>query len=174
MTEKSGRAMTSAYSFNQQLAQGESGERFLDRFFGLFYEITPATRDEQRRGIDRRFKSRWTHWDYLFEQKADNAPVEYKSDFLAHQTGNAFVETVSVDTAHKDGWLITSQAYILAYFVVYSQVIYISRIDRLRALAPLWNAAYPVRWAQNKGYHTHGMAVPLTQYQRSAYKVIQL
>lgn len=170
--------MSALHRFDAQLHRGESGERWLDDFFSLFYDITPASRDEQRKGIDRHFVSRWEGWDQIGEtqrtEERARYAVEYKSDFLTHRTGNAFVETVSVDSEGKDGWLITSQADVLIYFVVYRQSIFISRVDRLRELAALWKAAYPSRWAQNAGYRTHGITVPLTQYARSAYKVIQL
>jgi len=89
------------YTFDAQKARGDAGESFLDQVFATGYEIRPATRAEQRRGIDRIFTRRKTGW---------RLAVEYKIDYKAAHTGNAFVETVSVDTAGKAGWAYSSAA----------------------------------------------------------------
>jgi len=82
------------YTFDAQKARGDAGEAFLDQVFAADYEIRPATRAEQRRGIDRIFVHR---------QTGRRLAVEYKTDYKAAHTGNAFVETVSVDAAGKAG-----------------------------------------------------------------------
>jgi len=96
------------YTFDTQKARGDAGESFLDQVFAADYEVRPATRAEQRRGIDRIFTHR---------QTGRRLTVEYKTDYKAAHTGNAFVETVSVDTAGKAGWAYSSAADYLIYYV---------------------------------------------------------
>ena len=48
------------YTFDAQKARGDAGESFLDQVFAADYEIRPATRAEQRRGIDRILTHRQT------------------------------------------------------------------------------------------------------------------
>lgn len=151
------------YSFGAQLEQGESGESFLDRFFSRWFRIEPATHDEQRSGIDRYFYDR-KHPRLLL--------IEYKTDTLAAQTGNAFIETVSVDTADRAGWVFTSKADLLLYFVPGKHVIYILRLEAIRLRLPYWSLVYDLREVPNKGYHTHGLLVPLDELARCAERVV--
>lgn len=153
----------SVYGFDTQLAQGEQYERVLDAFFaGLGARISPVSRDDQRRGIDRMWFDpvdgrTWT--------------VEYKADSLAGRTGNAFIETISVDTEQRPGWAYSSQAALLVYLVTEPQTIYVISMARLRQQLPRWAAAYPTRQAANNGYNTHGLLVPLDELERIAAAV---
>jgi len=151
------------YQFQPQLAQGEAGERKLDEYFGKWFTITLATRDEQRAGIDR-----------IFTRGHNRYQVEYKSDARAAQTGNAFVETIGVDTANKAGWAYTSQADWLLYYVPGPEIVYIIRFRALRNALPRWVATYPTRRIPNQGYHTHGLLVPLDEFERVAKRVDSL
>ncbi len=92
--------------------------------------------------------------------------IEYKTDFRAHETGHAFIETVSVDTEDKAGWAYTSQADYLVYYAPALKAIYVMPLDSLRALLPGWLEVYPSRQAQNKTYATHGLLVPLEEFAR--------
>lgn len=98
------------HEFHASLKRGELGEAELGRCFAQWFVIEPASKDEQQRGIDRHFTERAT---------GKRLRVEYKTDYMAHRTGNAFIETVSVDAASKPGWAYRSEADVLIYFVVH-------------------------------------------------------
>lgn len=152
------------YQFAEQLAVGEAWEAHLDAFFGGQFpvEIRPASMEEQRKGIDRLFVSKRTG--------AIDA-VEYKADRLAGKTGNAFIETVSVDATGKPGWAVASQARYLVYLVTEPETIYFIAMRRVRAALPRWRAQYAEARAQNDGYQTVGLLVPLHELERIAMTV---
>jgi len=154
--------LSTTYDFRTQLATGEEAERRLDAWFAHWYAIEPATMDQQRQGIDRIFTRRDTGRAFK---------VEYKTDSRASATGNAFVETVSVDTTGKAGWAYTSQADMLLYYVPVSEVIYVIQMTSLRRHLPRWQQQYPARRIPNQGYCTHGLLVPLDEFERIAQRV---
>lgn len=149
------------YDFQTQLAAGRKGEAFLDAFFAPSYAITKATEAEQRTEIDR--------W-FIHRASGRRFSVEYKTDSLAGKTGNAFVETVSVDTRARSGWAYMSAAEILMYYLPEPETIYVLRMSNLRQHLPSW-LRYPTGKALNKGYWTHGLLVPLHEFERIAVKV---
>jgi hypothetical protein len=153
------------YTFDAQKAKGDSGESFLDCWFAIDYEVCPATRQEQRRGIDRIFIQRRTGQRFR---------VEYKTDYKAAETGNAFVETVSVDTAGRAGWAYSSQSDYLIYYIPADGLIYVLALEVLRCELPRWLREYPHRAAQNEGYATHGVLVPLDEFEKHAEVVINV
>jgi len=152
--------MTTTYQFAAQLTAGETYEALIDAFFrAKGAQISKVDRATQRRGIDRVWydptdRRTWT--------------VEYKADSLAGRTGNAFVETISVDTEQRAGWAYSSQARLLVYLVTDPQTIYVISMARLRRCLPRWSAVYPTRQAANNGYNTHGLLVPLHEFERIA------
>lgn len=155
------------YNMSQQLARGEAAERRLDKHFASRFHITPATRAQQRRGIDRIFQQRKTGARHA---------IEYKTDWTAARTGNAFVETVSVDAQNKPGWAYASRADWLIYYVPgqvrYKGTIYMISFAALRAQLPRWTARYreapPI---PNRGYNTLGILVPLREFARCCQKI---
>jgi len=153
------------YDFATKLHEGQKHEQFIDEFSGKWYAIREATRDEQRRGIDR-----------IFTEKKTGivTTVEYKADTTASRTGNAFVETVSVDTANKPGWAYTSQANWLLYYLPQDGLIYLWEFATLRRHLPRWVKQYPARAIPNKGYKTHGVLVPLAEFEQFCDKVVNL
>lgn len=153
---------TTTYDFTTQLADGESGEDYLDRKFSRWYTIRPATRLEQRQGIDR--------W-YTRIRNGETFAVEYKTDRTAGRTGNAFIETVSVDTANKPGWAYTSQARYLIYRIPDPEAIYIIPMAEIRYRVDKWRATYPERTIPNDTYNTIGTLVPLDEIERIAAAV---
>lgn len=155
----------SSYGFRTQLAIGQANETKLDAFFERWYVITPATMEQQRQGVDRIFTRRDT---------GEVFKIEYKTDYTAAGTGNAFVETISVDVDRKPGWAITSQARILLYYVPGPEVVYVIQFAQLRRQLARWEEIYPVRSIPNRGYHTHGLLVPLLEFERIAKQVISL
>lgn len=152
------------YHFRAQLFRGELHEATLDAFFaGHGYRVARATRAEQRKGIDR--------WLLKGEQRHS---VEYKADSTAARTGNAFVETVSVDTACKPGWAYTSQAAYLVYYIPPDGLVYLIRFPRLRRALARWVTSYEERVIANEGYQTHGLLVPLAEFERLAEAVFSI
>ena len=153
----------SRYTFRAQLEQGKAGEEMLDQHFLRWFRVLPVTMADQRRGIDRVFVNRSTGRVYN---------VEYKTDRRANQTGNAFIETVSMDAPRRvDGWVYTCQADYLIYFCPDPDVIYVLLPAALRAMLQEWSARYPTRSIPNVGYETHGLLVPLDELERVAVKV---
>ena len=152
------------YSFNKQKAYGSGGEDFLDAFFeqrGNY--VQRATRWQQRQGNDR-----------IFARESRLARVEYKTDFVAHRSRRVFIETISIDSGGKAGWAYTSQADLLVYFVPGARVIYVMPLEKLRAQLDLWMQLYQVGQAQNEEYATHGVLVPLEEFERNATQVFYL
>lgn len=153
------------YTFTTQLTDGQKGERRLDAFFQKWFVIRPATDAEQRQGIDRHFTRRK-------DQRAFT--IEYKTDHTAGRTGNAFVETISVDTDNKPGWALTSQAQLLIYYIPDTGIIYVIDFARLRRNLPRWQQTYPQRAIPNRGYHTHGLLVPLLEFEKIANQIFPI
>lgn len=151
------------YNFQSQLEHGTAGEEFLDRYFAQWYDIQPVTPLEQQQGIDRVFTRR---------TNGTICMVEYKTDQVAHRTGNAFIETVSVDSAGKLGWAHTSKADYLLYFVEKDLLIYVMRFAVLRQQLPGWVESYEEKTIPNQGYNTRGLLVPLREFERYAQEVL--
>jgi hypothetical protein len=152
------------YGFAAQLAIGEVWEDRLDRFFTERFavEVRRVGMEEQRRGIDRVFVGTETGEVYT---------VEYKADDKAGRTGNAFIETVSVDVTGKPGWAVASRADVLVYLVTEPETIYWIPMRRVRASLARWRRLYREVAAQNEGYKTLGLLAPLAELERIAVKV---
>lgn len=145
----------SVYTFREQKQKGEVGERVLDSYITRCYHLIPANRFQQKCGIDR-----------ILYLKDNDRPIylEYKTDWKADATGNAFIETISADAARKaQGWSTTSKADILIYYLPHSGRIYIVPMSRLRSHLEDWIARYRSSTASNEKYRTHGLLVPLPE-----------
>lgn len=153
---------TATYNFDTQLADGITGETYLDQHFAPWYTIRPATKAEQRQGIDR--------W-YTRKANGEQFAVEYKTDHTAGRTGNAFIETLSVDVAGKPGWAYTSQARYLIYRVPDPETIYIIPMAQIRYRVDAWRRQYQERRINNGAYHTVGVLVPLDEIEKIAVAV---
>jgi hypothetical protein len=153
------------FNFNDQMRQGDQAEVFLDSFFAAKgYSIAHASRDQQRQGIDR----------LLTNPQGKESTVEYKADSAAARTGNAFIETVSVDASGKMGWALTARADILVYYVPPNGTIYVIPFKTIQWELPRWIRDYPPRHAQNNGYATHGIIIPLSELEKSAMRVYRI
>lgn len=155
----------SEYDFNGQLGKGQDAEKFLDAHFSDKFTIRDVTMEEQRRGIDR-----------FFERKEDGKTisVEYKADWKAQGTGNAFVETISVDKENKPGWALYSQADYLLYYIPGPEVIYVMKPCDVREKLEGWTKRYRKGKSPNKGYFTIGVLVPLMEFEKCSVQVISL
>lgn len=150
-------AVTRYHDFATSLARGKIGEDFLDMYYNQIYNITPASRGEQRTGIDRIFQGKEPQRYY----------VEYKTDYRAHLTGNAFLETASVDTESVNGWTSTSRSTFLLYFVSGLSLIFVMETATIGNImkARVWNK-FPLVSAPNRDYASWGRIVPLWEVAR--------
>lgn len=151
------------YSFNKQFSFGKKYEDFLDTLFEHEFNIFPSTRQQDREGIDRIFFKKDTGKRYT---------IQYKADQKAAKTGNAFVETVSIDNQNKPGWAISCQADFLVYYIVDIGPAYILKPSDIRKNLPLWKATYPSKSSPNKEYFTIGLLVPLKEFERISVAII--
>lgn len=152
------------YHFDEQNVRGGKGEAFLDTFFAeRGHYIQKATRGQQRLGIDR-----------VFLKDGGVVQVEYKTDLLAHRTGRVFIETISMDTNGKQGWVFTSRADVIVYFIPGLRMIVVVPPARLRGEVPRWEQTYPTRAAANEEYSTHGILIPIEEFERQASQVFHL
>lgn len=151
-----------AYQFHTQYEQGKRAEAFLDRYFSRWFIVAPIpVGREKAEGFDRIFTRRSNY---------EQLKIEYKADWTAAVSGNAFLETVSVDSEHKAGWVYTSQADVLVYFVPPHGLIHMLSLTSLRALLPSWRLRFREVTAPNDGYNTRGLLVPLAQFGKYAVK----
>lgn len=141
-----------------QFKSGDDVARFLDSYFGAKYDIRPTTPHEERV---------LCLGDRHYTRKADSNLgffVEYKSGIQSAYTLNIFLETVSVDTPCKPGWVYTCRADYIFYAALLNQKILVFRPGKLRAeIAELKTRFREVKTSkgQNDGYNTHGVIVPL-------------
>jgi hypothetical protein len=135
------------YSFVEQLERGKAGEDILDEYFSKWYQITCATLQEEKRGIDR-----------FFLRDEITTAVEYKTDDKTSKTGNVFVETYSNLERNKFGWAWTCQADILIYFAL-PDTLYIVKPHVIREHIDEWLEKYGIRTVKNRGWTSVGIAV---------------
>jgi hypothetical protein len=140
-----------------QYKSGDDVAKFLDNFFGPKYEIEPTSPHFERVLClgDRIFTNKETGKKFF---------VEYKSFIQTGYTGNIFLETVSVDTQSKPGWVYTCRADYLFGAALLNHKILVFLPGKLRAeIAELKIRFREVKTGkgQNSGYNTHGIIVPL-------------
>jgi hypothetical protein len=141
-----------------QFFQGKRVEAWLDEFFRKDgWQVEPTTPHEERVLClgDRKFTK---------PPQAHPVYIEYKSGLQTAATGNIFLETISVDTAGKPGWVLTCQANTIVYAALYNHVILLLKPRVLRAKLPELRTQFrevPTSHNQNDGYRTHGLIVPL-------------
>lgn len=149
------------HAFDKSFESNKHFEAELDKHFLPAYDIEPATREQERLGIDRFFEHRTTGVCYS---------VEYKTDHKTHETGNVFIETMSVDTAGRRGWAFTSTAQVLVYFIPGEEYAMRADMTEVKRGLPEWSG-YPEAQAMNRGrsgdyYRTLGLLVPVDVFGR--------
>ena len=150
------------HKFDESLAFGQYMEQLLDDFFMRWFQIEEVTMDLQRLGIDRIFVKHAT---------GERFSVEYKADQRASETGNVFIETVSVmkgETVEKLGWALTSTAQRLVYFIPGPNRVYILDMNDIRDMLPKWGERCKMVNVQNEGYVGKGLLVPITEIETHA------
>ncbi len=139
------------YDFAEQLDRGRYWEDVLDEYFSRWYNIREATRDEQRKGIDR--------WFHPGDADGPMTPVEYKADDKTSKTGNVFIETMSIVERNKVGWAWKSEADILCYLAIPDRL-YIIPMKQVRFNIPIWRKLYGERNVKNTTWTSRGIPVP--------------
>jgi hypothetical protein len=153
------------YSFSEQLERGQHWEGVLDEYFARWYNIREATRDEQRKGIDR--------WFHPADQDYPMTAVEYKADDKTSTTGNVFIETDSVVEKDKPGWAWKSEAEILVYLAI-PDTLYIIRMEKVRKMIRVWRSLYGTRNVRNEYWTSRGIPVPEEEFGRMCDTVRRL
>jgi len=154
------------HGFADRLADGQTHEVTVLGWLEQWYDWKPAEQiDDSAFGID-----------YHLTNRTDSSKlsIQIKADTVASRTGNAFIETVSVDTYGKPGWVFTCQADRIFYYLPFSGTLFILKPDVLQRMAYTWVEDYGIRTAANDGYHTYGCPVPLTIVESVASRTLQL
>lgn len=157
------------YDFEYQKQLGLRGEARLDSFFSRWYVIEEVPIELQREGVDRFFIPRWGEVPFP-------RFVEYKTDF--HDSGNAFVETHSVVRTGREikGWLYTSKADWLVYFMAAYQTAFVLQFSTLRESVVEWqvNQNCKRRDCTNKDYKSSGLVVPLPLILKASHAIFKV
>jgi len=156
------------FTDSPQFESGDDVAQFLDNYFGPKYDIQPTSRHQERVLClgDRIFTSKKTGQKFF---------VEYKSFKQTFFTGNVFLETVSVDTPCKPGWVYTCRADYLLGAALLNHKILVFRPGKLRAEIANLKSKFlekPTRKKQNETYNTHGVIVPL--YYAEEYLAVRI
>lgn len=138
-----------------QFHQGKNVEAFLDEFFKYRGWSITQTTDHEERGL--------CIGDRHYERGTRKHNIEYKSGIQTFYTGNVFLETVSVDSQNKPGWVYTCQADAIFYAALLNKKILVFVPDYLRSVIETLKTQFrevPTKHKQNKGYNTWGVIVP--------------
>ena len=139
-----------------QFKQGKDVEAFLDEFFRWRGWTIRQTTPHEERVL--------CLGDRHFEKGEHICTIEYKSGLQTGHTGNIFLETISVDTADKPGWVYTCKADYIFYAALLNGKILVFIPSDLRARVVALKATFrevPTSSNQNDGYRTWGLIVPL-------------
>lgn len=157
--------MSDVHSFTGNIKKSDEHNRALDAVFSQWYEIHRMPLEVDKLGIDRIWRER--EWKVYYT-------VEYKADDRTAETGNAFVETVSVDTKNKPGWGYTCAAQILVYYIPQWNKAYLLSPMTIKEHIQEWREKYREVSAQNNGYKTLGIAVPFDVFKKYCYAVVDI
>lgn len=148
------------HDFKVQVDDARAYEAAIDRVFSQWYDIEPVPLAINKIGIDRLWTSKTTRVRYS---------VEYKTDWKTSETGNAFIETVSVDENNKPGWGYTCSAQLIVYYVPQWSRAFLVPTIAVKNSIEGWRARFKEKAAQNQGYKTLGVPVPWSEFKRWVY-----
>jgi hypothetical protein len=158
------------FTDKDQFKNGKDVEAWLDSFFRSRGWIITQTTPHEERVL--------CLGDRHFIKERITLLIEYKSGIQTCYTGNIFLETVSVDTQNKPGWVFTCRADYIFYAALLNGEILIFTPDHLRESIPELRRLFrEVKTAhnQNDGYNTHGLIVPLRYAEEHlALKIIDI
>jgi hypothetical protein len=139
-----------------QWKSGMTVEAYLDRFFrSRGWGVSRTTPHQERVEC---------LGDRIYVMEDDSYFVEYKSGIQTGATGNVFLETISVDTQNKPGWVYTCKADYIFYAALLNGQILVFEPATLRSVIESLKQQFrtvKTGKGQNKGYNTHGVIVPL-------------
>jgi hypothetical protein len=143
------------YSFSQQLSKGKQSESMLDDYFRKWYTVENVPIEFEKK----------LHYDRLFiRPDGSQITVEYKTDYMGHQTGNLIVEIVSNDKYDVPGWAYSCRADMLVWWVTGSHELLGVSPAAIREKLPEWESVYRRVSIKNEGYNTIGIAVPIVVF----------
>ncbi len=161
--------MTKVYDFKTQLDRGVEAEKlvadYLDRMG--FYVEEAKDMALQRKGIDY----------FVVSPTGVLMSVEIKTDFRAAETGNVFLETVSVEKygiVDKLGWIYTSAAQVLVYYVTGLEEIYFVDMTAFKMKVADFKEWYREVEIKNKTYVGRGLVMPLKDFKDYVFKMVKI
>lgn len=157
------------HEFNKSCKVEERWAPVLDTWFKKYcHQIREAKVAEQWRGIDR---------FCVLPNGQDGTSFDYKCDEQTQGTGNVFIETVSNEQLGRPGWVHTSEADWIVYFVVPNEILFFL-MDDLRFMLSDWDKHYRKAKAPNKRgserYNSVGICVPLEEARRAARHCVKM
>lgn len=157
------------FTSTPQFESGDNVAVYLDIFFRVRGFTIGKTTPYQERVL--------CLGDRIFTKGDKSFYVEYKSGIQTAQTGNVFLETISVDTVCDPGWVYSSQADYILYAALLNLKILVFKPEKLRSEIGHLRKEFEIKKTdkQNQNYHTHGVIVPLGYAEvHLAHKVIEL
>ena len=156
------------HEFQDSLKKGEKGEKELDKFFKKTFEISDVPMELQRAGIDRVF---------IHKKTRSRCTVEYKTDFAEKRYGNVFLETWSNVQDQKRGWMYTTLAQWIYFYLPHRKEVCIIDVVSLKEHLKELEEKYPVKSALNRipnnggFYRSEGVCVPYKEFKKLAYQI---
>lgn len=153
--------------FEKSMVVGENGERAVKEILCHTYDFFAVPPDVDINGIDAKMVHRASGTGFTVQIKTDAKSVE---------TGNIFVELVSVageGGGNLPSWGWKCAADVLLIHVPHASpgqaIAYFVDHVRLRAVIPFWLTKFGVKRVRNRdyglrGYDTLGIAVPLAMF----------
>jgi hypothetical protein len=148
--------MMTKFTETPQWKSGMNVEAYLDRLFRSQGWNVSRTTPHQERVL--------CLGDRIYNMDDNRYFIEYKSGLQTAATGNVFLETISVDTQNKEGWVYTCKADYIFYATLLNHKILVFQPETLRKEIEGLKSKFRVvktGKGQNKGYNTHGVIVPL-------------
>ena len=140
------------HEFNDSLKNGHAGEWVINRYHAKYYIVREATMKEQYQGIDAVYTSKQSGTVYK---------IEIKTDFMTAKTDNIAIELVSNTSTGKGGWAVTSQSDYIIYYLWDLWIVFYFNTKELAELVPHLKTSYPIKPAQNNGYQSMNILVPV-------------
>jgi hypothetical protein len=156
------------YDFAERASLGAMHAAKIDAAFARDFNIVPASKRDDRTGIDR--------WYYPRVAECLKFSVQYKADDQWDETGNVAIEIVSVIETQTPGWAASCPADVLMYYATKtSRLISLDMMSIKRWLPTALMAGYKLRdTSSTKGsqrWSTRNLIVPFSTMQQSGFIV---
>jgi hypothetical protein len=150
----------SPHHFRASLEAGKAAEALLDAHYAKSCSISPAPLAEDRAGVDR-----------YFETPGGRVSVQYKCDWKAGETGNAFLELLSSVERGTLGWALTDGADWLVYLLPHADRALLLKRKAWAERIGAWAATCRLARVTNDGWHSVGLLVPLAEWEQLASRI---